>query len=180
MLRAISQSIALKVIVLVGTAMTVMFVIQSYVNISSFQKLVHPLIVRDLDNSLLRSKMVFDNIYQQTIEDARIIRSHNALTNYLDYEQIDDKQGLNDELVQIEQFLSSLTASKPRYREIEIITSNSSIIRLLDGHVIESNNASYTNGFIENSIEIEDLVYFDVFPTKGNGEINNVVRLNLD
>lgn len=179
MFRVISQSIALKVIVLVGTAMTVMFVIQSYVNISSFQKLVHPLIMRDLDNSLLRSKMVFDNIYQQTIEDAHIIRSHNALTNYLDYEQIEDLQGLNDELVQLEQFLSSLIASKPRYHEVEIITSKSSVIRLLDGTVVESMITPSLN-FIENAINTEHLVYFEVLPIKTQSELNNVVLLNLD
>ena len=180
MFSVVRKSIALKVLVFVGTAMTVMFVLQSYINISSFQKLVHPLIIRDLDNSLLRSKMVFDNLYQQTVEDARIIRSHNSLTNYLDYEQLADKQGLNDELVDMEQFLSSLTASKPRYQNVEIITANRSIIRLLDGKVVESDLVLQANDSIENDADIEHLVYFEVVPNNGDNGLNNVVLLNLD
>ena len=180
MFGAISKSIALKVIVVVGIAMTIMFVLQSYINISNFQKLVHPLIMRDLDSSLLRSKIVFDNIYQQTVEDAHIIRSHNSLTNYLDYEQIGDQQGLNDELVEIEQFLSSLTDSKPRYKIVEIVTSSRSIIRLQDGIVVESNKAILDSGFVDNSVEFEHIVSFEVVPSTNSSDLNKVVLLNLD
>ena len=180
MFSTVSKSIALKVVVLVGTAMTVLFVLQSYINISNFQKLVHPLIMRDLDNSLLRSKIVFDNIYQQTVEDALFIRSHRSLINYLDYEQIENKQGLNDKLIELEQFLSSLIVSKPRYQDVEIITSNRSIIRLLEGRVVESNIKLHVIDYVENSVGLEHLVYFEVIPPKGNRKLNNVVRLNLD
>jgi diguanylate cyclase (GGDEF)-like protein/PAS domain S-box-containing protein len=180
MFSTVSKSIALKVIVVVGIAMTAMFVLQSYINILNFQKLVRPLIVRDLDSSLLRSKIVFDNIYQQTVEDARIIRSHNALTNYLDYEQIHDQQGLNDELVELEQFLSLLTTSKPRYHNIEIITSNSPIIRLLDGRVVESNVSLPALKFIQNSIDVEHIASFEVVPAKEQAEGNKAVLLHLD
>lgn len=180
MVSIISKSIALKVIVLVGTAMAVVFVLQSYINISSFQKLVHPLIIRDLDNSLLRSKIVFDNIYRQTVEDAHIIRSHNSLTNYLDYELIGDKQGLNDELVEIEQFLSSLIASKPRYHEVEIITANGSIIRLLDGSIVESDITSHANDYIENSVDVEHLAYFEIAPKEDENGLENMLLLNLE
>ncbi|MEP1445144.1 MAG: EAL domain-containing protein [Paraglaciecola sp.] len=180
MFSAVSQSIALKVIVVVGIAMTVLFILQSYINVSNFQKLVNPLIMRELDNSLIRSKTVFDNILQQTIEDAHIIRSHNSLTNYLDYEQIDDQQGSNSELVDLEQFLSSLTDSKPRYRNVEIITENGSIIRLKDGRVVESNHLLLANGFVEDFADMQYLVHYEVVPSTVNNQITNEVLLKLD
>ncbi|MFT5838847.1 MAG: diguanylate cyclase (GGDEF)-like protein/PAS domain S-box-containing protein [Flavobacteriales bacterium] len=180
MFSVVRKSIALKVIVSVGTAMTVMFVLQSYINISNFQKLVQPLIMRDLDNSLLRSKIVFDNIYQQTVEDAHIIRSHNSLTNYLDYEQLEYHPSLNDKLLELEQFLSLLTASKPRYHDVEVVTEDRSIIRLLDGVVVESDLGSHTNDYVENAVDIEHHVYFEVLPRNDKSDLNNLVLLNLD
>lgn len=167
-------------LVLVGAAMTAVFILQSYINVSSFHKLVHPLIMRDLDSSLFRSKIVFDNLYQQTVEDSHIIRSHNSLTNYLDYEELGEQQGLNEELVELEQFLSSLTASKPRYHDVEIITSKGSIIRLLDGEVTESQVTFSTNSFVENSATIEHFVYFEQLAGKSLSSGNKILLLNLD
>jgi diguanylate cyclase (GGDEF)-like protein/PAS domain S-box-containing protein len=159
--NAIKKSIVLKVLGSVGLAVTLMFILQSYLNISNFQRFVEPLIVRDLDASLQRSKNVFDNLYKQTIEDARIIRSHNSLTNYLDYEQLNDQQSQNQELVDLEQFLSSLIVSKPRYREIEIITTNGPVIHLKGGLVVEPSAIPFKTHQLTQSNELVNGVEFE-------------------
>lgn len=132
------KSIATKLILYVGSAITIVLLLQAYININRFEQLVTPLIIRDLDNALARSHMVFESLSEQIIEDAQVITSHNALSNYIDYEQLDDTKGMNEELVTLEQFLISLTASKSHYLNIEIFTKGGSIIRINMGEVAES------------------------------------------
>lgn len=143
MLGLLKRSVATKAIVYVGSAMVLLFMIHSYINISKFNELASPSIGRNLDNALARSQLIFDNIYQQTLEDAKIIQAHNALSNYLDYEQIGDQQGLNEEQVTLEQFLTSLAATKPHYQDIEILTSDGSVIRVENGQVAMTNDEDY-------------------------------------
>ncbi|WP_133470586.1 EAL domain-containing protein [Paraglaciecola marina] len=132
------KSIATKLILYVGSAITIVLLLQAYININRFEQLVTPLIVRDLDNALARSQMVFESLSEQIIEDAQVITSHNALSNYIDYELLDDTKGMNEELVTLEQFLISLNASKSHYLNIEIFTKRRSIIRINNGEVAES------------------------------------------
>ncbi|MEP2652609.1 MAG: diguanylate cyclase, partial [Paraglaciecola sp.] len=137
-LELFRKSIATKLILYVGSAITVVLLLQAYINIKRFEHLVTPLIFRDLDNALARSHMVFQSLAEQITEDAQVIKSHNALSNYIDYEQLDDSKGMNEELVNLEQFLISLNASKSHYLNIEVFTKRGSIIRIDNGEVVDS------------------------------------------
>ncbi|MBV1910300.1 MAG: EAL domain-containing protein [Kangiellaceae bacterium] len=134
----IRSSITLKIVLFVGAAIICLVALQTYISVSQMDKKLTPLVAKELRNSLTNSENIFSIISKQTREDAQIIGSHNALTNYIDYELLEDVNGMNEEVVNLEQFLRSLTGFKTRYQDIEIITSAGSVIHLADGKVAES------------------------------------------
>lgn len=133
----VKRSIAVKVVIFVGTAIISLVALQTYININQMDQKLNPLVIKDLQRSLNSSNNIFNVIAKQTREDAQIIGSHNALTNYIDYAMLDDATGMNEEVVNLEIFLRSLTSFKTQYNNIEIITDQGSIIHLLEGKVAE-------------------------------------------
>jgi len=133
----IRNSIVLKVLFSVGSAIVCLVALQTYININQMDKKLTPLVIQKLKHTLLSSENFFNIIVKQTHEDAKIIGAHNALTNYIDYQLINDKEGMNEEVVNLEQFLRSLTNFKTQYQDIEIISHTGSIIHLIDGKVAE-------------------------------------------
>ena len=131
-------SLAPKIILVVGVAMSFVFFLHSYSTINNFYKVAEPLISRDIDNSLSQSHILFNNLYKQTLADADIIRANSALANYVDFISLDDVEGANAELVAVEQYLTSLATTKPRYIKVEVHTSIEPIISLKEGHVVEN------------------------------------------
>ena len=150
--KSFRKSVAFKLICNVSGAMAVVLLLQVYINVTHFEKLVTPLIYRDLDSALARSKIVFDSIFKQTVGDAKVLSSHNAMSGYLNFEQLGDQQGRNNELVELEQFLNSFIHSKPHYRTIEVFTHQGSAIRLVDGNVTESNVSTLPSALINNTL----------------------------
>lgn len=136
----IRSSIALQVVIYVGAAIIGLVALQTYINIDQMDNKLRPLAIQELNNSLYNSEKIFEIIYKQTREDAQLIGSHNALSNYVDYEMLEDVGGMNDELVRLEQFLRSLTNFKTQYKNVEIIKDAGSIIRFLNSEVAESSN----------------------------------------
>jgi diguanylate cyclase (GGDEF)-like protein/PAS domain S-box-containing protein len=133
----VKRSIAVKVVIFVGTAIISLVALQTYININQMDQKLNPLVIKDLQRSLNSSNNIFNVIAKQTREDAQIIGSHNALTNYIDYAMLDDATGMNEEVVNLEIFLRSLTSFKTQYNNIEIITDKGSIIHLVEGKVAE-------------------------------------------
>ena len=133
----IRRSIALKIVIYVGAAIISLVALQTYININQMDKKLHPLAIQALQNSLINSNNIFNIIAKQTREDAQIIGSHNALTNYIDYAMLNDAAGMNEEVVSLELFLRSLTNFKTQYQNIEIITDSGSVIHLLNGDIAE-------------------------------------------
>lgn len=136
----IRSSITLKVLLYVGTSIICLVALQTYININQMDKKLNPLVIQKLKHTLLNSENIFNIIAKQTREDAKIIGSHNALSNYIDYEQLNDPQGMNEEIVNLEQFLRSLTNFKPQYQNIEVFNKNGSIIRFHHGKIVEGSN----------------------------------------
>ena len=136
----IRSSIALKVLLFVGMAIICLVALQTYININQMEKKLTPLVSQELQNALVNSEHIFSIVAKQTREDAQIIGSHNALSNYIDYEELNDPVGMNEEIVNIEQFLRSLTNFKTQYQDIEIIIPSGSIIRLVNGEVTQASH----------------------------------------
>jgi diguanylate cyclase (GGDEF)-like protein/PAS domain S-box-containing protein len=136
----IRSSITLKIVLFVGIAIIFLVGLQTFININQMNKKLSPLVAQELKNSLINSENIFNIISKQTHEDAQIIGSHNALANFIDYEQLSDVNGMNEEVVNLEQFLRSLTSFKSQYQDIEIITDTGSIIHLINGEVAESSD----------------------------------------
>jgi diguanylate cyclase (GGDEF)-like protein/PAS domain S-box-containing protein len=136
----VRSSIAIKVVIYVGTAIVSLVALQTYININHMTNKLQPIAIKSLNNSLNNSENIFNIIYKQTREDAQIISSHNALANYIDYEVLEDNNGMNEEVVDLEQFLRSLTNFKKQYENVEIITDSHSVIRLQQGEITKSGN----------------------------------------
>ena len=133
----IKRSITLKVVMYVGVAIISLVALQTYININQIEEKLNPIVLKQLTNALNRSNNIFNIIVKQTREDAQIIGSHNALSNYIDYEMLEDKDGMNEEVVNLEQFLRSLTNFKSHYQNIEISTQKSPIIHLENGEIAQ-------------------------------------------
>ena len=99
--RWIRSSIALKVLFFVGMAIICLVALQTYINISQMEKKLTPLISQELQNALVNSEHIFSIVAKQTREDAQIIGSHNALSNYIDYEELNDPESMNEEIVNL-------------------------------------------------------------------------------
>jgi diguanylate cyclase (GGDEF)-like protein/PAS domain S-box-containing protein len=136
----IRSSIAFKVLFYVGTAIICLVALQTYINVNQMNKKLNPLVFKKLKHTVASSENIFNIIVKQTQEDAKIIGAHNALTNYIDYEILNDVEGMNEEVVNLEQFLRSLTNFKAQYENIEIINNNGSIIRFKNGEIAEKSN----------------------------------------
>jgi len=136
----IRRSITLKIVMFVGVAIICLVALQTLININQMSQKLTPLVTQELRNSLINSENIFNIIAKQTSADAQIIGSHNALSNYIDYEMLDDDEGMNEEIVKLEQFLRSLTNFKTQYQDIEIITGNGSIIHINKGEIVASSN----------------------------------------
>lgn len=152
----VRSSIAFKVVIYVGTAIVSLVALQTYININQMDEKLHPLAIQSLNNSLKNSNNIFNIIYKQTREDAQLIGSHNALTNYIDYEMLEDNNSMNEEVVNLEQFLRSLTNFKTQYINVEIISNTGSIIRLFNREIDKPSN-----------------LYQQLFPTKNIGKTNS-------
>jgi diguanylate cyclase (GGDEF)-like protein/PAS domain S-box-containing protein len=154
----IRRSITIKIVLFVGISISLLIALQTFININQMNKKLNPLIVKQLKNSLINSENIFNIIFKQTREDTQIIGSHNALTNYIDYEALGDVNGMNEEVVNLEQFLRSLTNFKKQYQSIEIITNKGSVIHLVNGEVVEASNLyqqlfHYNKNYINSGIK---------------------------
>jgi diguanylate cyclase (GGDEF)-like protein/PAS domain S-box-containing protein len=144
LIEKLHQSLSVKLMALVGTAMVLMIILLTFVNVSNLSSIVKPLIVKNLNNALSNTVADLHRSMLQTAEDVQIIKSHNALNNFLDYEMFKDEQGMNNEIVELEPFVTALSASKPQYTDIEILTLSGSILKVSNGLVAES---SVNSGF---------------------------------
>jgi len=147
----IRSSITLKVVIYVGAAIVCLVALQTFINIDKMRKELTPLISQELRNTLNQSENILKIVNKQTREDAQLIGSQNALTNFIDYEMLDDVEGMNEEIVNLEQFLRSLTSFKKQYQHIEIITGRGSIIHFHNGEIEQ-----------ESTIEHQENAYFSL------------------
>jgi len=132
----IRRSITVKIVMFVGIAIICLVALQTLININQMSKKLTPLVTQELQNALINSENIFNIVAKQTRADAQIIGSHDALSNYIDYEMLDDDEGMNEEIVKVEQFLRSLTNFKTQYQDIEIITDSGSVIHLFNGDIV--------------------------------------------
>ncbi|MEI6896582.1 MAG: EAL domain-containing protein [Psychromonas sp.] len=138
--KCFRRSITLKVLIYVGSAMFCSIALQTCININQMDKKVTPLVIQELKLALTHSESIFNIIAKQTREDALFIGDHRALTNYIHSEMLNDIEGMNEAVVDLEQFLLALTNFKPHYQEIEITNERGSIIHLSKGEIVKPSN----------------------------------------
>jgi diguanylate cyclase (GGDEF)-like protein/PAS domain S-box-containing protein len=163
LIEKIHQSLSAKLMALVGAAMVLMIIVLTLINVNTMSSIVKPLIMKNLNNALSNTVADLHRSMIQTAEDVKIIKSHNALSNYLDFEVFNDAQGMNREIVELEPFVTALSASKPQYTDIEILTLSGSILKVRDGLVAESSTAKFkANDKISQShlFRIEDRIIY--------------------
>ena len=188
----LKRSIALKVIASVGSSIAIIIAAQTYINVLQVSNKMESQAIKHLYHSLDHSETMLAAIHQQTKTDAEIIGSHNALANYLDYAALKDKEGMNEEVVEIEQFLRSLVKSQQKYRDIEIFVDNKSIIHLKNRQIAkgsqydlkpanrETKESSLTSSFsnIDNEIFL-DISYSIAKKSDFNDEDSHLVAVSI-
>lgn len=137
----VTQKIIGLSLIMVTFLTTIQILLQNY----SMQEEIYPEVERQLQATSERINRDLGRVYTDTLQDLRIMLSHESLSNYLDFESMDSLEEAGDQLVSLELFLGAIINTAPNYEKISLISASGDIITIVNGSLEETKtNLNFT------------------------------------